>query len=281
MPHSDARAHQGPLADFGTAVLAAGSFLVGVVIGASGPLFYVVIVVAFAGGPTWGGLALLGAFVVGAVFTVVVLVALAAGHRPYLGIAVVAASAAFIVGVFAGVSFGTSAHLGGWAHAQATPAPSIPSLPTPSSATHLKGDADVTIQLDAQSGFTSNQATRGPDGTFGHRCSSGPDSTLVGRVTAMEVASKGTLTIYADLQLTDPMLIDLGTQPTYPRLVLQLREPAGMTAYLWAGPVRVVANHGMSGTVAFDALVADPPPPGMPHTLSGRLSWACRAWSNP
>lgn len=206
MPHSDARAHQGPLADFGTAVLAAGSFLVGVAIGASGPLFYVVIVVAFAGGPTWGGLALLGAFVVGAVFTVVVLVALAAGHRPYLGIAVVAASAAFIVGVFAGVSFGTSAHLGGWAHAPAAPAPSIPSLPTPSSATHLKGDADV---------------------------------------------------------------------------ILHLREPAGMTAYLWAGPVRVVANHGMSGTVAFDSLVADPPPPGMPHTLSGRLSWACRAWSNP
>ena len=137
MAHRGARAQQDPLADIGTAVLAAGTFLVGVVIGASGPLFYMAIIVAMVAGPTWGGLALLGAFVVGAVFTVVVLVALAAGHRPYLGIAVVAASAAFIVGVFAGVSFGTSAHLGGWAHAQATPTPSIPSLPTPSHATHL------------------------------------------------------------------------------------------------------------------------------------------------
>jgi hypothetical protein len=54
-----------------------------------------------------------------------------------------------------------------------------------------------------------------------------------------------------------------------------------MTAYLWTGPVRVVADHGMSGTVAFDALVADPPPPGLPRTLSGRLSWTCWAWSNP
>jgi hypothetical protein len=228
-----------------------------------------------------GGLALLGAFVVGAGFTVVVLVALAAGHRPYLGIAVVAASAALIVGIFAGASFGSSAHLGGWAHARATPTHSVPSFPTPSSATHLEGHADVTIELAAQSGFTSNHTTGGPDGTFGHWCSSEPDSTLVGEVTAMDVASKGTSTIYADLQLTDPTRIDFGAQITYPRLVLQLREPAGMTAYLWTGPVRVVANHGMSGTVAFDALVADPPPPGLPRTLSGRLSWTCWAWSNP
>ena len=130
----------------------------------------------------------------GAVFTAVVFVALAAGRRPYLGIAVVAASAALIVGIFAGASFGSSAHLGGWAHARATPTPSIPSFPTPSYMTHVEGHADVTIELDAQSGFTSSQTRGGPDGTFGHWCSSGPDSTLVGEVTALDVASKGTST---------------------------------------------------------------------------------------
>jgi hypothetical protein len=156
-----------------------------------------------------------------------------------------------------------------------------PTIPMPSSPTYLEAHADVTIRLDAASGFTSSPTTGGPDGTFGHSCQSGPDSTVVSDVTAMDVARKGTSKIYARLQLTNPSLIGLGTMLSYPRVVLQLHGPSGMTAYLWSGPARVVAGDGMSGTVAFDALLADPVPSGLPCTLSGQLSWTCRAWSTP
>ena len=278
MTHSNMRPHQEPLADVGTATLAVGSFLCGILIGASGRLFVVSIIVALVAGPTSGGLVLLGAILAGAIATLVVIIGLATGHRPYLGVAVVAACAALIVGIFVGSSYGSSRGLGGWAVARVTPTPTIP---MPSFPTYLEAQADVTIRLDAASGFTSNPTTGGPDGTFGHWCRSGPDSTLVSDVTAMDVARKGTSTIYARLQLTNPSLIDLGTMVSYPRVVLQLGGPSGMTAYLWSGPARVVAGDGMSGTVAFDALLADPAPPGLPRSLSGRLSWTCRAWSTP
>jgi hypothetical protein len=278
MTHSNMRPHQEPLADVGTATLAVGSFLCGILIGASGRLFVVSIIVALVAGPTSGGLVLLGAILAGAIATLVVIIGLATGHRPYLGVAVVAACAALIVGIFVGSSYGSSRGLGGWAVARVTPTPTIP---MPSFPTYLEAHADVTIRLDAASGFTSNPTTGGPDGTFGHWCRSGPDSTLVSDVTAMDVTRMGTSTIYAHLQLTNPSLIDLGTMVSYPRVELQLGGPSGMTAYAWSGPARVVAHHGMSGTVAFDALLADPAPPGLPRTLSGQLSWTCRAWSTP
>jgi len=278
MTQNNVRPHQEPLADVGTVTLAIGACLCGFLIGASGRLFVVSIIVALVAGPTSGGLVLLGAILAGAIATLVVIIGLATGHRPYLGVAVVAACAALIIGIFVGSSYGSSRGLGGWAVARVTPTPTIP---MPSFPTYLEAHADVTIRLDAASGFTSNPTTGGPDGTFGHWCRSGPDSTLVSDVTAMDVARKGTSTIYARLQLTNPSLIDLGTMVSYPRVVLQLGGPSGMTAYLWSGPARVVAHHGMSGTVAFDALLADPAPSGLPRTLSGQLSWTCRAWSTP
>jgi len=278
MTHSNVRPHQQPLADVGTAILAIGSFLCGIVIGASGPLFVVSVIVTLVAGPTWGGLALLGAILVGAIATIVVIVGLAAGHRSYFGVATVAGCAALIAGIYVGSYLGSSEGLGGWAAARATPTRTIP---MPSFPTYLEARADVTIRLDAASGFTSNPTTGGPDGTFGHWCHSGPDSTLVSEVTAMDVAAMGTSTIYADLHLTDPSRLSLGTSITYPRLVFQLRDPSGFSAFLWSGPARVVTNDGMSGTVAFDALLADPAPPGLPRTLSGQLSWTCRAWSTP
>jgi hypothetical protein len=278
MTQNNGQPHLEPLADVGTATIAVGALLCGFLIGASGRLFVVSIIVALVAGPTSGGLVLLGAILAGAIATLVVIIGLATGHRPYLGVAVVAACAALIVGIFVGSSYGSPRGLGGWAVARVTPTPKIP---MPSFPTYLEAHADVTVRLDAASGFTSNPTTGGPDGTFGHWCRSGPDSTLVSDVTAMDVARKGTSTIYARLQLTNPSLIDLGTMVSYPRVVLQLGGPSGMTAYLWSGPARVVAHHGMSGTVAFDALLADPAPSGLPRTLSGQLSWTCRAWSTP
>jgi hypothetical protein len=278
MTHSNVRPHQEPLADVGTATLAVGALLCGFLIGASGRVFFVSMMVALVAGPTSGGLVLLGAILAGAIATLGVMIGLATGHRPYLGVAVVAACAALIVGILVGSSYGSSRGLGGWAVARVSPTPKIP---MPSFRTYLEAHADVTIRLDAASGFTSSPTTGGPDGTFGHWCQSGPDSTLVSDVTAMDLARKGTSTIYARLQLTNPSLIDLGSMVSYPRVVLQLGGPSGMTAYTWSGSARVVAGDGMSGTVAFDALLADPAPSGLPRTLSGQLSWTCRAWSTP
>ena len=274
--NSNGQPHLEPLADVGTATLAVGAFLCGFLIGASGRLFVVFMMVALVAGPTSGGLVLLGAILAGAIATLGVIIGLAAGYRPYLGVAIVAACAALIVGIYAGSSYGSSRGLGGWAVARVT---STPRILMPSSPTYLEAHADVTIRLDAASGFTSSPNTGGPEGTFGHWCRSGPDSNRVSEVTAMDVARKGTSTIYAHLQLTNPSLIDLGTMFSYPRVVLQLGGPSGMTAYLWSGPARVVARDGMSGTIAFDALLADPAPSGLPRTLSGQLSWTCRAWS--
>jgi hypothetical protein len=106
-----------PLVDAGTAVVAIGALLAGIAIGASGPLFAILVVA----GPTWGGLALLGALALGAVSTVVVIVALVMGHRPYLGVATVVACAALVAGIYLGASLGSSRGLGGWA---VTPEPS-------------------------------------------------------------------------------------------------------------------------------------------------------------
>jgi len=266
-----------PLADAGTAALAVGAALSGFLIGASGPPFFVAIAAGLVAGPTSGGLVLLGAILGGAIATLGVMIELATGHRPYLGVAVVAACAALIAGIFLGSSFGSSKGLGGWAVARVAPTPRVP---MPSFPTCLEAHADVSIRLDAASGFTSNPTAGGPDGTFGHWCQSGPDSTDVLEVTAMDVARVGTSTIKADVWLTNPSLIDLSTTIPYPRVVLQLDGPSGMTASLWSGPARFVARDRMSGTVSFDALLADPAPSSLPRTLSGQLSWTCHAWSS-
>jgi len=276
MTQNNGQPHLEPLADVGTAALAVGALLCGFLIGASGRLWSGIASPFLVAGPTAGGTVLLGAILAGAIATLGVMIGLATGHRPYLGVAVVAACAALIAGIVVGSSYGSSRGLGGWAVARVTPTPMIA---MPSFSTHLEAHADVTIRLDAAPGFTSSPTAGGPDGTFGHWCRSEPDSTHVSDVTAVDVARKGTSTIYAHLQLTNPSLIDLGTMLSYPRVVLQLGGPSGMTAYLWSGPARVVARDGTSGTVAFDALLADPAPSDLPRTLSGQLSWTCRAWS--
>lgn len=275
---SDGQPHLEPLADPGTAALAVGAALSGFLIGASGPLFFVAIAGGLVAGPTQGGLVFLGAILAGAVATLGVIIGLATGHRPYSGVTVVAACAALIAGILVGTSYGSSRGLGGWAIAHVTPTPRVP---VPSFPRYLEAHADVTIRLDAGSGFTSNLTAGGPDGTFGHWCRSEPDSTGVSEVTAMDVAQKGTSTIYARLQLTNPSLLDLGTMVSYPRVVLQLGGPSGMTAYTWSGPARVVAAKGMRGTVAFEAVLDDPAQSSLPRTLSGQLSWTCHAWSTP
>jgi hypothetical protein len=124
MTHPEARQDRAPLADAATGVLAVGALLSGVAIGMSGPLFYVVLAPGLVGGPSMGGLAFLGAILIGGVSTLAVLVALGAGRRPYLGVAVVVASASLLVGVVVGGRLGSSAGAEGWsARVAATPSP--------------------------------------------------------------------------------------------------------------------------------------------------------------
>jgi hypothetical protein len=181
------------------------------------------------------------------------------------------------VGLLAGISTAAALSIGSAASRPVTPTPAGTMQRFP---TYLHAHADVTLSLDPASGFTSNPTTGGPDGTVGHSCTSGPDSTDVQEVTALDVVSAGTSTIKALLMMY-PSRIDHGDSTVHPYLVLQLRKPSGLTAFLWGGPATIVAGGGPTGTVAFDALVGNPAPPGFPSTLSGQLSWTCRAWSTP
>ena len=265
------------MADAATGVLAIGAFLSGAVIGGSGPLFVVSVIVTLVAGPTWGGVVLLAAVALGAIVSAGVLLGLVFGYRSYLGTAVAVACAALVAGILAGAWYGASVRLAGWADAYATPRPtqpwSMPPVPT-----LLEAHADVTLRLDLGPDFTANPVTGGPDGTFGHWCQSGPDTTQLADVSAMDVARLGSATIWADLRLINPSPIDFGSAITYPRLNIQVRYDGGQRTYEYAGPVRVVASDARSGRAVFDALVGNPAAPGYPATISGELSWACRAW---
>jgi hypothetical protein len=120
----DARQNREPLADAGTGVLAIGALLAGIAIGTSGPLFFVALAPGLVAGPSMGGLAVLGAILLGGVSTLAVFIALAAGSRPYLGVAIVVASASLLIGILLGGRLGSSAGVGGWsARVAATPSP--------------------------------------------------------------------------------------------------------------------------------------------------------------
>lgn len=124
MPPPDARNKREPLADVGTGVLLVGALLAGIAVGVSGPAFYVGLAPGLVAGPSIGGLAVLGAILLGGVSTLAVTVALAARRRPYLGVAVVVACGSLLVGVLLGARLGSSAGAGGWsARVAATPSP--------------------------------------------------------------------------------------------------------------------------------------------------------------
>lgn len=269
---------QPPLADGATVVLAVGAFLSGAAIGLSGPLFVVAIVVTLVAGPTLGGIALIAAIVIGAVASAGVVVGLMVGRRPYIATAVVVACAALVGGILGGAWYGDSVRLAGWAAVHATPRPTQPwsMPPTPR---FLEAHADVTLRLDVGADFVPSPVTGGPDGTFGHWCQSGPDTTQLADVSAIDVARLGTATVWADLRLTNPSSIDVGSAIAFPRLVLQVRYDGGARTYVYAGSVGVVQSEAHSGRVVFDALAGDPAPPGYPAAVSGELAWVCRDWA--
>jgi hypothetical protein len=124
MTHDDARQYRELLADAGTGVLAGGALLAGISIGASGPLVFIALAPGLVAGPSMGGLALLGAILLGGVSALAVLVAPGAGGRPYLHVAAVVASASLLVGILVGSWLGSSAGTGGGrSRVAATPSP--------------------------------------------------------------------------------------------------------------------------------------------------------------
>jgi hypothetical protein len=248
-------------------------FVVGLAIGVFQPLFVVGVGATLVMGPTYAGLLFLLC-----ILSALVMLVLAIFGARWVTVPAFVGSAALAVGLFAGnwTAAALSIGIGATQPVTPTPARTMQSFPTT-----LEAHADVTLSLDPASGFTSNPTTGGPDGTFGHWCRSGPDSTDVLQVSAMDVVSAGTSTLSAELYLENPSPIDYGDSMVYPRLVLQLREPSGFTEFLWGGPVTIVTSDGPTGMVTFDALVGNPSPPGFPSTLSGQLSWTCRAWSTP
>ncbi len=109
-----------PLVGDDTGVLAVCALVAGIVIGASGPLFYVGLAPGLVAGASLGGLAVFGAILIGGVSTLAVLLALAAGSRPHLGVAIVVASASLLLGIL----LGSAAGVGSWSPGvAATPAP--------------------------------------------------------------------------------------------------------------------------------------------------------------
>jgi hypothetical protein len=256
------------------ATVGLGLFVIGLAIGVFQPLFVVGIGAGLVAGPTYAGLL----FLLCIPIALVMLVLAFFGAR-WVTVPAFVGSAALAVGLLAGISTANGLSSLSAASRPVTPTPAGTEQSFPTS---LKAHADVALSLDSASGFTSNPTTGGPDGTFGHWCISGPGSTDVLEVTAMDVVSADTSTLAADLHLERyPSPIDYGDSTVYPRLVLQLREPSGFTEFHWVGPVTIVASDGPTGTVAFDALVGNPSPPGYPSTLSGQLSWTCGAWSTP
>ena len=266
------------MVDGATVALAIGALLLGAVVGGSGPLFVVSVFVTLVGGPTWGGILLLAAIALGAVATAGVLLGLVLGHRSYGGTAVVIACAALIAGILTGSWYGGSVRLFGWADTYTTRQPTR-TWSMPPMSRFLKAHADVRLRLDIGSDFAPNPTTAGPEGTFGHWCKSGPDTSQLADVSAMNVARLGSATIWADLMLANPSPIEPRSAITFPRLMMQVRYDDGRRTYLYAGPVRVVASDARSGRVVFDALVADPAPPGYPAIISGELTWTCQTWA--
>ena len=148
------RLDQVPLVDAATGVFALGALLVGLAIGTSGPLFYVVAYPFWAAGPSMGGLALVGAILLGGVATLAVLVALAAGRRPYHGVGIVVGSALLILGIVLGTRLGPSLDVGGWkAAVTATPAPTpltAPGWSITGSMVQARADHTATLLADGR-----------------------------------------------------------------------------------------------------------------------------------
>ncbi|MEW6224693.1 MAG: hypothetical protein AB1627_08675 [Chloroflexota bacterium] len=94
-----------------TVLMATIGLVVGVVIGASGPIFVVVMSPFFGGGPTWGGLALMAGVLIVLVFG---LPALCTRRGRWLTVPAFAFGAMLAIGVLAGTRVGSALGTGGW-----------------------------------------------------------------------------------------------------------------------------------------------------------------------
>ena len=252
---------------------AIGGLVGGLVIGASGPLFYVALTPFIVGGPTAGGWALLAGACVAAVSG---LAALAVRRGRFATVPVFAATAVLAAGIVAGTQVGPALGVG-YRPPTSTPRPTIPAASPGPGPVFLEAPATVTVRLTGLAGFTGTRSQPYDGGLFGHWCRSKPDSTEVGDLDALDVGRLNGLPLLASVTLDAK-----GMPPVW--IVLQVhaigagKEPLPV----WAGGARLVANRGSSGRVTFADIAADPAPvAGWPATLSGDVAWTCTAWRTP
>lgn len=250
-----------------SALMAIAGLLGGIAIGASGPLFVVIVSPAFVGGPTWGGLALFFG-VCAAVVTG--LVAMLTRHGRWWIVPVFAFSATLSLGVLAGTRVGPALGAG---YRPPTPEPTLRPMSFPPPPVIREAPATVAVRFDDLPGYTVTRPEAYEGGLFGHWCSSRPDSTRVGHVDVLEAGRLNGEGLGVSMTLAGRDL-----PPVW--IVVQVRNmPDGSVPY-WRGEGTLVASEGATGRVTFEGLGAAgaPPAEAWPATLSGEIAWSCTPW---
>jgi hypothetical protein len=246
--------------------------------GVSGPVFVVVISPGFAGGPTWGGILLVLAFLAAVGSGLVALVRIVFGRTARTAGSISCIGLALAGGTFLGASVGNAAEIAGWAPGP-TPSPMQYGSFSPAPPTR-EANATVTLALDGQAGFVPTEPDPMGDGRFGQWCYSEPDGLGVAEVQTSEVGQLAGHPVRVTLWLTDPQGLFSQANLPAPRIAIEVWTTNNGTLGSWSGGMIVVADEGTSGTVRFSTLPRDSswPEAGLPATLSGQVTWACGSW---
>lgn len=253
--------------------------LLGLVIGASGPIFVVVASPFLAGGPTWGGLVLLVAIAAGALSGLLGLLVLAFGRRATLIGQVFLASIALTLGITVGAMLGKANEVGGWAPGP-TPSPTPPWTFPPARVIY-EANGEATLTLEGVGTFMPPTLVPAGDGVFGHWCYSEPDVKSVATIEALDVGSLEGEQVRAEIRLTSPPTF--GSSMAIPRVWIVVADDRGQVLGDWGGQATVAQSSASSGRLTFSGLPAQSVDSslGLPATLSGQITWRCGAWQNP
>jgi hypothetical protein len=244
---------------------AVGGLVGGLLIGASGPVFFVAFTPFIVGGLTAGGWALLVSVCAAAVSG---LAALAVRRGRYATMPIFAATAVLAAGIVAGTQVGPAIGVG-YRPPASTPRPTMSFGPPP---VFLEAPATVTVRLTGVPGFVATRSAPYDGGLFGHWCRSKPDSTELGGFDVHEVGRLNGRPLHASVTLEG---IDL--PPVW--IVLQVEATGAGPDPVWVGEGRLAASTASGGRVTFSGLAADQETvAGWPSTLSGDMAWTCTAW---
>jgi hypothetical protein len=253
--------------------------LLGLVIGASGPIFVVVASPFLAGGPTWGGLVLLVAIAAAALSGLVGTIVLALGRRAtFLG-QVFLASIALTLGITVGAMLGQANEVGGWAPGP-TPSPT-PRWTLPPAKVTYEANGEATLTLEGVTAFVPPTLQPAGDGVYGHWCYSEPDVKAVATIEALDVGSVEGQQVRAEIRLANPPTF--GWSMAIPRVWIVVANDRGLVLGNWIGQATVAKAGASSGRLTFSSLPAQSVANslGLPATLSGQITWRCGGWQIP